>query len=54
LRLANLVQDEALLFRAKEIVGKILDEDPELQQPQHQHLARIAVQSDENGTNLAS
>jgi ATP-dependent DNA helicase RecG len=54
LHLANLVQDEALLFRAKEIVGKILDEDPELQQPQHQHLARIAVQSDENGTNLAN
>ena len=54
LHLANLVHDEALLFRAKEIVGKILDEDPELQQPQHQHLARIAVQSDENGTNLAN
>jgi ATP-dependent DNA helicase RecG len=54
LHLANLVQDEALLFQAKEIVGKILDEDPELQQPQHQHLARIAVQSDENGTNLAN
>jgi ATP-dependent DNA helicase RecG len=53
LHLANLVQDEALLFRAKEIVGKVLDEDPKLQQPQHQHLARIAVQSDENGTNLA-
>jgi ATP-dependent DNA helicase RecG len=54
LHLANLVQDEALLFQAKEIVGKILDEDPELQQPQHQRLARIAVQSDENGTNLAN
>jgi ATP-dependent DNA helicase RecG len=54
LHLANLVQDEALLFRAKEIAKKILDEDPELQRPQHQHLARIAVQSDENGTNLAN
>jgi ATP-dependent DNA helicase RecG len=54
LHLANLIEDEALLFRAKEIARMILDEDPELQQPQHQHLARIAVQSDENGTNLAN
>jgi len=54
LRLANLVKDEGLLFRAKDIARKILDEDPELQQPQHQRFARIAVQSGENGTNLAN
>jgi ATP-dependent DNA helicase RecG len=54
LRLANLIKDEALLFRAKDIARKILDEDPELQQPQHQRFARIAVQSGENGTNLAN
>lgn len=54
LRLANLIRDEALLFRAKDIARKILDEDPELQQPPHQRFARIAVQSGENGTNLAN
>jgi ATP-dependent DNA helicase RecG len=54
LRLANLIKDEALLFRAKDIARKILDEDPGLQQPQHQRFARIAVQSGENGTNLAN
>jgi ATP-dependent DNA helicase RecG len=54
LRLADLIKDEALLFRAKDIARKILDEDPGLQQPQHQRFARIAVQSGENGTNLAN
>ena len=54
LRLANLIKDEALLFRAKDIARKILDEDPGLQQPPHQRFARIAVQSGENGTNLAN
>jgi ATP-dependent DNA helicase RecG len=54
LRLANLIDDEALLFQAKEIARTILDQDPELQQPQHQRFARIAVQTSENGTNLAS
>ncbi len=54
LRLANLIKDEALLFRAKDIARKILDQDPGLQQPQHQRFARIAVQSGENGTNLAN
>jgi ATP-dependent DNA helicase RecG len=54
LRLANLVEDEALLFRAKDIARMILNQDPGLQQPQHQRFARIAVQSGENGTNLAS
>ena len=54
LRLANLIRDEALLFRAKDIARKILDEDPGLQQPPHQRFARIAVQSGENGTNLAN
>jgi ATP-dependent DNA helicase RecG len=54
LRLAKLVEDEALLFRAKEIARMILDRDPDLQEPQHQRFARIAVQNGENGTNLAS
>jgi ATP-dependent DNA helicase RecG len=54
LRLANLIKDEALLFQAKDIARKILDLDPGLQQPQHQRFARIAVQSGENGTNLAN
>jgi ATP-dependent DNA helicase RecG len=54
LRLANLIEDEELLFRAKDIARLILDRDPELQHPQHQRFARIAVQSGENGTNLAN
>ena len=54
LRLASLVKDEALLFRAKEIARSILDQDPGLQNPQHQRFARIAVQSGENGRSLAS
>jgi ATP-dependent DNA helicase RecG len=54
LRLASLVQDEALLFRAKEIARAILDRDPLLQDPQHQRLTRFAVKIDENGTSLAN
>ncbi len=54
LRLAKLIEDEALLYRAKDIARMILDQDPGLQQPQHQRLARIAVQSGQNGTNLAN
>jgi len=54
LRLASLAKDEALLFRAKEIAKLILDQDPGLQQPQHQRFARTAVQTGENGTNLAN
>jgi ATP-dependent DNA helicase RecG len=54
LRLARLLEDEALLFRAKDIARTILDHDPDLQHPQHQRFARIAVQNSENGTNLAN
>jgi ATP-dependent DNA helicase RecG len=54
LRLASLIEDEALLFRAKDIARTILDKDPLLQQSQHQRLARFAIQIDENGTNLAN
>jgi RecG-like helicase len=54
LRLASLIEDEALLFRAKDIARTILDNDPLLQQSQHQRFARFAVQIDENGTSLAS
>jgi ATP-dependent DNA helicase RecG len=54
LRLASLIEDEALLFQAKNIARTILDTDPELQQPQHQRFARIAVQTGENGTSLAN
>ena len=54
LRLASLVEDEALLFRAKDIARAILDRDPLLQDPQHQRLTRFAVKIDENGTSLAN
>jgi ATP-dependent DNA helicase RecG len=54
LRLASLVQDEALLFRAKDIARTILDRDPLLQDPQHQRFTRFAVKIDENGTSLAN
>src|SRR5215469_6796341 len=54
LRLASLIEDEALLFQAKNIARTILDTDPELQQPQHQRFARFAVQTGENGTSLAN
>jgi ATP-dependent DNA helicase RecG len=54
LRLASLIEDEALLFRAKDIARTILDEDPLLQQPQHQRFTRFAIQIEENGTNLAN
>jgi ATP-dependent DNA helicase RecG len=54
LRLASLIEDEALLFQAKNIARTILDTDPGLQQPQHQRFARIAVQTGENGTSLAN
>jgi ATP-dependent DNA helicase RecG len=54
LRLASLTEDEALLFRAKEIVRTILAEDPLLQRAEHQRFARFAVKSDKNGTSLAN
>jgi ATP-dependent DNA helicase RecG len=54
LRLASLVQDEALLLRAKDIARAILDRDPLLQDPQHQRFTRFAVKIDENGTSLAN
>jgi ATP-dependent DNA helicase RecG len=54
LRLASLIHDEALLFRAKEIARTILDQDALLQQPEHQRFTRFAVQIDENGTSLAN
>jgi ATP-dependent DNA helicase RecG len=52
LRLASLVSDEALLFRAKEIARTILDKDPLLQQAQHKRFKRFAIKVDENGTSL--
>ena len=52
LRLASLVTDEALLFRAKDVARTILDEDPLLQQPQHKRFKRFAIKIDENGTSL--
>src|ERR1700730_241285 len=54
LRLASLIEDEALLFRAKDIARTILDQDPLLQHPQHQRFTRFAVKIEENGTNLAN
>ncbi len=54
LRLASLIEDEDLLFRAKDVARTILNEDPLLKQPQHQRFTRFAVQIVENGTNLAN
>jgi len=54
LRLASLIDDEALLFEAKEIARTILAQDPSLQRAEHQRFARFAVKSDENGTSLAN
>jgi len=54
LRLANLIEDEALLFRAKDVAQTILDQDPQLQLPQHQRFTRFTIQNDENGTSLAN
>jgi ATP-dependent DNA helicase RecG len=54
LRLASLIEDEALLFRAKEVAQMILDQDPLLQQARHQRFTRFAIQIDENGTSLAN
>ena len=41
LRLANLVEDGALVVRAKGLARKILDRDPNLRQPQHKRLRRM-------------
>ncbi|MBV9298533.1 MAG: ATP-dependent DNA helicase RecG [Verrucomicrobia bacterium] len=54
LRLASLIEDEALLFRAKDVARTILDQDPLLQLPQHQRFTRFAIKIEENGTNLAN
>jgi ATP-dependent DNA helicase RecG len=54
LRLASLIDDEALLFRAKDVARAILDRDPLLQQTQHQRFTRFAIQIEENGTSLAN
>ena len=54
LRLASLIEDEALLFRAKEIARTILADDPSLQRAEHQRFTRFAVKSDKNGTSLAN
>jgi len=54
LRLASLIEDEALLFRAKDLARTILDSDPLLQQTQHQRFKRFAIQMSENGTSLAN
>jgi ATP-dependent DNA helicase RecG len=54
LRLASLIEDEGLLFRAKEIARGILDQDPLLRDAEHQRFTRFAVKSDQNGTSLAN
>jgi ATP-dependent DNA helicase RecG len=54
LRLASLIEDEALLFRAKELARTILDSDPLLQESQHQRFMRFAIQIGENGRSLAN
>jgi ATP-dependent DNA helicase RecG len=54
LRLASLIEDEALLFRAKDLARTILDSDPLLQRAQHQRFKRFAIQIGKNGTSLAN
>lgn len=54
LRLASLVGDEELLYRARDIARAILDQDPLLQDPQHERLKCFAIQNDENGTSLVN
>ena len=54
LRLASLVGDEELLYRARDIARAILDQDPLLQRPQHERLKCFAIQNDENGTSLVN
>jgi ATP-dependent DNA helicase RecG len=54
LRLASLIEDEELLFRAKEIAQTILDQDPLLRRVEHHRFSRFAVETDQNGTSLAN
>jgi ATP-dependent DNA helicase RecG len=54
LRLASLIEDEALLSRAKDLARTILDSDPLLQRAQHQRFKRFAIQIGKNGTSLAN
>jgi ATP-dependent DNA helicase RecG len=54
LRLASLIEDEELLFRAKEIAQTILDQDPLLRCVEHHRFSRFAVETDQNGTSLAN
>jgi len=54
LRLASLIEDEELLFRAKEIAQTILDQDPLLRRVEHHRFSRLAVETDQNGTSLAN
>jgi ATP-dependent DNA helicase RecG len=46
LHIADLVRDNAILYRAREIAEKIIDRDPHLAQPEHlvlkQQLSRLA------------
>ena len=54
LRLANLIEDEALLLEAKEIARNILDRDLGLQAPENQRLRRTIVEAGKSGANLAN
>jgi ATP-dependent DNA helicase RecG len=54
LRLASLIDDEALLLEAKEIARNILDRDSGLQAPENQRLRRTIVEAGKSGTTLAN
>ncbi len=38
LRIADLVRDNAILFRAREVAEEVIDKDPQLNHPEHQVL----------------
>jgi hypothetical protein len=54
LRLANLIEDEALLLEAKEIARDILERDSGLQAPENQRFRRTIVEAGKSGANLAN
>ena len=54
LRLANLIEDEALLLEAKEIARDILDRDSGLQAPENQRFRRTIFEAGKSGANLAN
>jgi ATP-dependent DNA helicase RecG len=54
LRIASLVEDAPLMVEARDIARRIMDEDPELQEPSNQRFRRILVESGKLGATLAN